>query len=452
MTLENKTLRYYYWIIREFTKKHLRLILISFFISFFIVITLISFTPYLASLLAAKHETIGVAGDYNTNALPLEIRNKISHGLIAVNEKGDVTPALASSWEAKNNAKEFRFHLKKNLFWDDGEPFTARDIQYQFKDIEIVPVDTYTVDFKLKKPLAIFPIYLANPVFKKPLHGVVGQYKVDRIKSKYGVINELELSPNKGNLPSITYKFYESESKLINAYKKGEVAQIIINNRNLAESFKTWKNTEIIRSTDYSKILTLFLNLRNDVFQSKEVRQALAASIPREDFEDDGEVADSPIPPNSWGYNPNLKKSVYNPDLAKKTITKNESTASAKLDFRTYYDYLEIASEINTHLQKAGFNTKLSLGYERDNKYDLLLTFWELNPDPDQYLFWHSTQIEPNITGYKNVKVDKLLEDGRSIISASKRKSFYNEFQKVIIDDTPAVFIYYPYLYTVKRK
>jgi peptide/nickel transport system substrate-binding protein len=80
------------------------------------------------------------------------------------------------------------------------------------------------------------------------------------------------------------------------------------------------------------------------------------------------------------------------------------------------------------------------------------LAFWKIPLDPDQYFFWHSTQKDTNITNYKNVKIDKLLEDGRSSIFPSDRKKYYIEFQKIIAEDIPAIFLYYPYTYTIERK
>ena len=82
----------------------------------------------------------------------------------------------------------------------------------------------------------------------------------------------------------------------------------------------------------------------------------------------------------------------------------------------------------------------------------MLLAFWKVPQDPDQYFFWHSTQKQGNITGYKNVKIDKLLEDGRNTLAIEKRKKIYYDFQKVFMDDLPAVFLYYPNVYTISRK
>ena len=453
MELRAKSIRYYYWLILEFIKKHVRLILLSFFLTFFIILSLIVFTPYLSTILTLRKDVIGITGNYYIDTLPDEVTNKISHGLVVLSPQGQIIPALASSWESRNKDTEFRFHLKKDLFWGDGKAFSAKDINYKFKDVKIEVKDDSTIYFTLKKSLAIFPIYLTQAVIRHPLDGVAGSYKVERVKDKYGIVQEIQLSSNKDGLPGLTYKFYDSEDKLINAYKRGDINQMTLTKKSIADSFSSWKNSSIQKTVDYTRVLTLFFNLKNSTLSAKEIRQAIAQSVPKDNYLNQGQIAQGPITPVSWAYNADVKKTLYDPEIAKKNIIKNDATASATLEFKTYYDYLDVATDLKNNFDQLGLKTNLSvISLENDNKFDLLLAFWKLPQDPDQYYFWHSTQIQGNITNYKNVKVDKLLEDGRDTLSLKKRKGYYLQFQKVLADDTPAVFIYYPYIYTVKRK
>ena len=83
--------------------------------------------------------------------------------------------------------------------------------------------------------------------------------------------------------------------------------------------------------------------------------------------------------------------------------------------------------------------------------YQVLLSAQNLPPDPDQYPFWHSTQTATNITGYANVKIDKLLEDGRQELDMTKRKQIYADFQRYLTEDEPAVFLYYANSYSIQR-
>lgn len=460
MALSRKTFRYYYWLAKEFLLKHVKLIAISFFISFLFIIGVISLSPYLENILSTQKRIVGLVGTYDFNSIPDEITNQISNGLIYINEKGEIIPALATSWEVRNNGKEYRFHLKNNLIWDNGKKFTASDIHYSFVDIQVKPVDDKTIDFFLTKPLPIFPTYLRQPLIRYPLLGIAGLYHVSRMKTRFGYVNEVSLEPNKKDLPSLTYKMYNDETQLLAAYKRGEINEFSVTKKSLADNFTSWKNTKIDRTIDYSQLMTLFFNHSGELLRQKEaadqkeIKGAVISAINQSKFNELGEVATGPIQPISWAYNPDLKKNVYDADVAKKLLKKDiESSQSAQLNFVTYYEYYDIADQIVNELKSAGLSVNLIISSpDKQNNFDFLLALWKVPLDPDQYYFWHSTQTQGNIGSYKNVKIDKVLEDGRNSLSLDDRKQIYFEYQKIMQDDPPAVFLYYPYVYKIKRK
>ena len=59
----------------------------------------------------------------------------------------------------------FIFYGKMIGFVELMEKFTSKDISYGFADVEIKPIDDYTIEFKLKQ-LNIFPFILTQPVIK----------------------------------------------------------------------------------------------------------------------------------------------------------------------------------------------------------------------------------------------------------------------------------------------
>lgn len=459
MTDRRKRLRYYYWFALEFTKKHSKKILLSFFLSFFVIVSVISFSSYLDALFFSKRQIIGMVGSPDASKMPPEVLEKISYGLVLVDEKGAVKPALAERWEVLENGKSFRFHLKPNLTWDDNQPFTAKDLSYSFKDFTMKVEDDRTVTFtnlKFNKnnPFMLFPVYLSKPIIKYPLKGVVGPYRVENVKFKQGTISELSLIPHTSDLSPITYKFYDNDTKLINAFKAGEIYEMNLVKKSNADEFQGWRNLTITPSVDYSVVMTLFINTKRGMLTEKSLRKALGEAIPREEFKPYGENAYGPISPSSWAYYPNLKHDTFDIESAKKDIKKaTEGTESAKLKLVTYYDYSTPANIIQKKLEEAGLKVYVNYSDQPNPQdFDMLLSYWETPKDPDQYFYWHSTQTQgANLSQYKNVKVDKLLEDGRSTLNIEERKKYYEQFQKVIIDDAPAIFIYHPYTYTVKR-
>src|SRR5271157_2518355 len=52
----------------------------------------------------------------------------IFEGLTKINEDFSVTPLLADKWEFSPYAKTLTFTLKPNAKFQDGEPFTSKDV------------------------------------------------------------------------------------------------------------------------------------------------------------------------------------------------------------------------------------------------------------------------------------------------------------------------------------
>jgi peptide/nickel transport system substrate-binding protein len=75
---------------------------------------------------------------------------------------------------------------------------------------------------------------------------------------------------------------------------------------------------------------------------------------------------------------------------------------------------------------------------------------------PDPFPFWHSSQKKDpglNLGLYENKKVDKLLEENRQNLDKEKRAELLKEFQEILIEEAPAVFLYNPdYLYFVSKE
>ena len=57
----------------------------------------------------------------------------------------EVEPALAESWEYSEDGLTWIFHLRKNVRWHDGEPFTAQDVDFTFNRIiynDVIPASS----------------------------------------------------------------------------------------------------------------------------------------------------------------------------------------------------------------------------------------------------------------------------------------------------------------------
>ena len=87
--------------------------------------------------------------------------------------------------------------------------------------------------------------------------------------------------------------------------------------------------------------------------------------------------------------------------------------------------------------------------------YQILLFGEVLTAIPDPFPFWHSIQKEDpglNLALYENKKSDKLLEEARQLLDDQARNKKLEEFQNILIEDAPVVFLYSPdYLYLTDK-
>ena len=79
-------------------------------------------------------------------------------------------------------------------------------------------------------------------------------------------------------------------------------------------------------------------------------------------------------------------------------------------------------------------------------EFDAVIIAWSLGLDPDAYSIWHSSQYPSglNFIKYNNPEADRLLELGRTTMDKKKRKEIYAKLWKVIAEDEPYVFLWYP--------
>lgn len=400
------------------------------------------------SLPIFKQETIGIEGIYTIKNLPENIVNQVSYGLTinSENDKANISP-IVESLNVENENKDFIFTLKDNIFWHNGKKLTASDIDYSsITGIKVSVLNDRKIKISLEKEFSPILSTLSKPLFKKNTIGL-GQYKIKKYSLQDGHLKTLYLTPTKDNLPRLVYRFYQDESDLINAYKLGDVDQIKISS--LSEELSKWSNSKITQKIETNeKYSAIFFNTQK--INSQQLRQALAYATPK--TKDQNERCLGPISPESWAYNPNVKEYSFNDTRAKELFEKNKIDSINLIvgDRRL----LSVAEDIKKSWESIlGLKTNITITNQIDTEnFDAILTYGSIPHDPDQYLFWHSTQIgKNNLTKLNDSRIDKLLEDGRFAIDQIERKEIYNDFQKYLLEESPAIFLAYPNTYTITR-
>jgi len=423
------------------------------FIVFFTLITVVLlfllFKPQIISFyqLSIWHpELIGLQGRYTIETLPSEITDKISFGLTTINEnQKPVISLLVKELNIENEFKDYIFTLKDGINWSSGKRLTAYDINYQIPGVDIIPVSENIVKITTTNEFSPLLTILSKPLIKNNFDGL-GDYSVSEVTFQEGYIKTLTLKPKNKKEKIIKYRFYQNDQDVINAYKIGNVDIIKINT--LPQEFSNWNKTKITKDIKTNeKYVAIFINTQK--FTNKQIRQALAYATPK--TKDKNERCFGPISPTSWAYNPKVKEYNFNQTRAKELLEK-EKLEPIKITINDR-QLLTLAEEIKTSWEKT-FGLIVTISIENQLNladYDVLLTYGAITQDPDQYLFWHSTQNNTNITKLNNARIDKLLEEGRQQNDQIERKNIYQEFQTFLLEESPAIFLSYPTLYTITR-
>lgn len=441
-----------FWLIKAYIKRLGKSIVISFSIALLIFLILFLNWNFIVSKIPAyRTDTIGIAGVHTIDSLPPYVLNTLSRGLTKVANTGSIEADVASKWEVKDNGKTYIFTLKDNVYYSDGKKLDAFLINYDFADAKIEKPDSKTIVFRLKDTYSPFLVTVAShKIFKKGFVGV-GDYKIKDIDLNGDFVQSIELSSIKEKR-KIKFVFYPTQDALKTAFILGEVSQIYdINDLSFRKktSLFSFKNASVSKKANYDRLVTVFYNNHDSVLSDKKIRKALSYSLP-ENFSS-GERTNSPYNPKSWanaGYN------MYEKDLEYSNLLLDESSASdsGKLSFviKTLPQYESVAKEISKAWSEIGIKTNIEVVDGVPSNYQIFLGEFIVPKDPDQYMLWHSEQ-STNITGYKNLRIDKLLEDGRKIVDINERKKIYSDFQKYLLDDQPAAFLFFPYTYTINR-
>lgn len=386
----------------------------------------------------------GIIGTYDESDLPDVATKLISEALVEMDDQDRPIPKLAA-WEVNNDATQFSFTLKPDIKWSDGTKITSQDLDFNIPDVDVTYPDSETIQFKLKDSFSAFPSILTKPVFKKG-HGLLGTgpYQVKRIEKSVVFITKITLEPKDQNLPKVILRFYPNEKIAETAFSLGEIQSLLgITNVN---DFKDYPKARSEQKVSYAKVVAILYNEKDPVLSNRSLRQALSYAAPSIK---DETAAKTSIPPNSWAFTGEVNRYLGNFDSAKQALARAKSGVKEEdlqkpIELTVTPTLLSLGQEVAGAWQSLGLKVIIRVEPGIPQNFQALLITQTIPADPDQYSLWHSTQTKTNLTRYSSARVDKDLEDGRKVTGEEERKNKYFDFQKALLEDSPATFLYFP--------
>ncbi len=474
---------------------------------------------------------VGRPGRFNPlfeafNPADRDVNRLVYCRLIEFDSRGHPQGDLVVAWGVSADATRYNLALREGARWHDGEPVTAEDVAFTvermrtsdlpvpetwrrlWRQVEVVVLDPYTLQFRLPYPFAPFLDYLTFGVLPKHLWEKVsvkdmrdhpmnldpvgcGPFRFDHLLLEEGEIKGVSLKAfeeyYKGRpyLDEIVFRYYASPSEALQAYKEGQV--LGLSEVTLEVLDQALALPDLNFYTARRPHLTLiYLNLEHPeapFFAEKEVRRALLMALNRprliqKHFKGQAIVAHGPIFPDSWAYYDKAPQVPYDPDQALRLLkkagyllpesggvrTKDGQPLSFSLFYPEMPPYDALAKDIEAAWERLGIEvTLVGMDFEdlverlenRKYKAALVVLDFTRTPDPDPYPFWHESMAYEgqNYSVWKNRRASLFLERARVTPDLEKRRIYYRNFQFLFAQELPALPLFYPvYTYGVDQQ
>ncbi|HKK00874.1 MAG TPA: peptide-binding protein [Desulfuromonadales bacterium] len=446
-----------------------------------------------------------------TDSASFDVSGLIYNGLVRYNKDLKLVGDLAKSWQISPDKLTITFHLRKGVKWQDGAPFTSADVLFTYRVyvdpktptayaedykqvVKAEAPDPYTFRVTYAKPYApaldswasisILPRHLleGKDITKSPLarHPIgTGPYRF--VKWLPG--QEIVLRANPGYfrgepyIHRVVYRIIPDSSTMFLELESGELDYMGLTPLQYTRQTDTLAFRRRFNKYRYLSFGYTYLgyNLRRPMFQDRRVRQAISYAISKKEIIDGvllgmGEVATGPYKPDTWVYDPNVKRYPYDPAKARKLLAEagwrdTNGDGILEKDGKPFSftivtnqgndQRVQTGEIIQRRLREVGIDVHLRViewatflkDFIQPGNFDATILGWSGGPEPDQYTIWSSTQTGPhqlNFIDFRNAEVDKLLEEGRRTFDRKKRKKIYDRFQEILAEDQPYTFLYVP--------
>ena len=275
------------------------------------------------------------------------------------------------------------------------------------------------------------------------------------------------------HIQTIVFKVVNDHGTAFNALRLGDLDETMI-------ASDTWirerTNPAVTKTVDFQRFYTrnynyIGWNNKHPLLSDKRVRRALSMCVPVESVVNDlyhgtARAMSGPFTPDEWAYNPNVPVIRHNVEEAKKLFAAagfTDSNSDGVLDkngqpFKVDLILMtgsatakQLAQMVQAELKKAGVDMNLVLmdgaaAIEKimSGNFDAAYLSWDLDPDPDPFNIFHSTQgpgVGQNFVSYNNPEADRLINAARRELDTAKRQALYWRLHEVMAEDQPYTWI-----------
>ncbi len=280
-----------------------------------------------------NNEPDGIDPNVTNNSFATPFLSNCFEGLVTYDEKGEVVPGNAESWESNDDLTVFTFHLREGLKWSDGTALTANDYVYSAlrvltpettsqyvnmisdyvvngqefydgtasaEDVGIKALDDNTLEFTLKASCPYFIDLVSMWVYFPVQQATIeangdkwtasaeayvsnGPFKITEMNMGESMVlekNENYWNAENVTLEKLTFRYVLDTSTALTAYESGEVDGVrTVPSSDLAR-LKA-ENAGLVSTPNYGTVY-YDINCSKEPYNNPLVRKALNLAIDRE--------------------------------------------------------------------------------------------------------------------------------------------------------------------------
>lgn len=433
----------------------------------------------------ARPEEIATFDPLNNNAIVNSIHDKMVYDqLLDMDEKNNLSPCLAESYEVSDDNLTLTFHIRKGVKFHNGDELTAHDVYVSFNRLlepdctltqktnfaalsKVTEIDEYTVEFQLSSANAYMLTLLARyPVINSKLYEEMGDACFDLnigtgpykfVKWEPGVSIEYERNTEywggeTSNVDRVFYIPLMEDTTRVSSIRTGDCDIVdSVPTDQVATLEAEGISTLNMLTTDQLYIGYQFQagDKATGVMADKDVRLAFSMAIDKEAIASEilgsGRAATFPTGEGGKGFDPSYPGHPYDPEQAKELLA--NSSYNGELirvigPTANYEKITETMTAIYYYLTEVGFNVDMEQmenaafsDARKAGQYDCYIVGASF-ASGDGYGFINQRIVGDSLAShYNNSELNDMILASNEIMDDAQRAEALKELYTKIMDD-----------------